>query len=115
MGRDKEYPLSLQLETNLSKLLLAVNKFYNTYNQEMKVSSGYRPGSYNTRVGGAKNSAHTTCEACDFLDPTGAIDAYCLANPTVLESCGLWQEHPDSTKGWCHLDTRKRVNRVFRP
>lgn len=115
MGRDKEYPLSEAQAVNLSKLLKALNKFRNTYGKPMVVTSGYRPGSYNTRAGGAPNSAHLSCEACDFADTDGTLDQYCLDNQQVLIDCGLWQEHPDSTPGWIHIDTRPRKNRVFRP
>lgn len=115
MGRDKEYPLDEKCEKNLQHLLENLNKFRNIYGKPMTVTSGYRPGKYNNAAGGAKGSAHLSCEACDFHDPDGSLDAYCQANQQVLGACGLWLEHPDSTPGWCHLDIRARHNRVFRP
>lgn len=115
MGRDKEYPLTPILEQNLSKLLIALNRFRATYGKPMIVSSGYRPGKYNKATGGAEKSSHLTCEACDFSDPDGTLDEYCRNNVSVLEQCGLWLESPDKTPGWCHLDIKPRNNRIFLP
>lgn len=115
MGRDREYPLSDKLEENLRKLLVSLNKFRNIYGKPMTVTSGYRPGKYNTAAGGAKASAHLSCEACDFHDPDGTLDSYCLVNQQVLAECGLWLESPDSTPNWTHLDIKPRNNRVFKP
>jgi len=67
----------------------------------MKVTSGYRPGRYNTAAGGAKKSNDTICLACDFADADGALAAYCLANLDVLEKSNLYMEDPAHTKGWC--------------
>lgn len=115
MGRDGEFPLSLQLEKNLSQLLVSLNKFREIYGKPMTVSSGYRPGHYNIDAGGAKNSNHTVCMACDFKDSDGSLDKFCLENQHVLESCNLFLESPGSTPGWCHLDIKTRANRVFNP
>lgn len=107
-GRDKEFPLTPELEANLSKLLIALNKFREIYGRPMFVTSGYRPGYYNTRAGGALRSAHLFCMACDFADGGGALDAWVDAHPEVLVNCGLWREAPSHTKGWMHLDIRDR-------
>lgn len=117
MGRDTEFPLSGELEENLTHLLAAVNLFRNTYGKPMVVSSGYRPGSYNTRAGGAAKSAHVTCEAVDFRDRDGSLAEYCLSNLPLLEKCGLYLENPVYTVGWVHLQTRapKSGSRVFNP
>lgn len=115
MGRDKEFPLSPELEANLAKLLVALNKFRALYGKPMTVSSGYRPGYYNEQAKGAKNSNHIICQACDFADHDGFLDAYCMHNQGLLEQCGLWLESPEHTNGWCHLDISPRKNRVFIP
>ena len=114
MGRDVEFPLSPELEKNLSNLLVALNAFRAVYGKPMRVSSGYRPGKYNTAAGGAPNSTHLVCMACDFADLDGSLDAFCLANLPSLEQCGLWLEDPERTHGWTHLDIRARNNRVFK-
>lgn len=115
MGRDSEYPLTAHMEENLSELLRAINKFRAIYGIPMKVTSGYRPGKYNEAAHGAPNSTHLDCRACDFADPDGELDKYCLANQAVLEQCGLYLESPTKTPGWTHLDTKPRNNRVFQP
>lgn len=115
MGRDSEYPLTFELEANLTILLEALNKFRAIYGKPMYVSSGYRPGKYNTAAGGAAHSNHMVCMACDFHDANEDLDTFCLANQAVLADCGLWLESPTHTPGWCHLDTHSRANRVFNP
>jgi uncharacterized protein YcbK (DUF882 family) len=115
MGRDKEYPLTLEMSKNLDKLLAAVNVVRAQYGKPMTVSSGYRPGKYNTAAGGAKNSSHMTCEAVDFKDPKGELTRYILQNLDLLERAGLYMESPSRTQGWVHLQTRKTHNRVFLP
>jgi len=115
MGRDKEFPLTPEQEKNLANLLTALNKLRAAYGKPMRITSGYRPGKYNVAAGGAKKSSHLTCEACDFADPDGKLDAWCLINLPLLEECGLYLEHPMNTVGWCHLQTRPTKNRVFVP
>jgi Peptidase M15 len=115
MQRDAEFPLTPELETNLNNLLIALNKFRDIYNIPMIVTSGYRPGHYNSDAGGAPDSPHITCEACDFHDPDGAIDLFCTNNLNVLIQCGLYLESPAATVGWCHLQIRPTINRVFIP
>ena len=115
MGREIEYPLSDTLKNNLNRLLIAVNKFRNIYGSPMIVSSGYRPGKYNKRAGGAKRSAHLTCEAVDFRDVDGKLKMFCLQNVKVLEECGLYVENPACTPTWVHMQIRKTKNRIFNP
>lgn len=113
MSRDAEFPLSQELEDNLANLLVAVNKLRDLYGKPMYVSSGYRPGHYNSDVGGAKSSCHVLCMAVDFHDNDGALKAFVTSE--ILEQCGLWQEAPESTPTWVHVDIKERANRVFKP
>lgn len=117
VGKYPESDITQQMHTNISKLLDALNKFRLAYGKPMIVNSGLRTPEHNQKVGGSPKSSHMTGEACDFRDPDGAIDAYCLQNLALLEECGLYLEHPDHTKGWCHLQIRRpnSGNRVFRP
>lgn len=108
MDRDVQNPLDQTMEANLKQLLTAVNAIRTAYGKPMYVSSGYRPAAINASVGGAKKSAHMVCKAVDFKDPNGELDKWCSENQDLLEKLGLWQEHPDSTNGWCHLDTNVR-------
>lgn len=118
MGRDKQYPLTQEMEQNLQKLLKALNLFRQMYGKPMSVTSGYRPAAINATVANAaKKSNHMVCLACDFKDTDGSLDKYCMDNKYILEQCGLYLEHPDATPGWCHLQCvpPKSGNRVFRP
>lgn len=113
MGRDKEYPLTEEMEANLNGLISSVNALRTLYGRPMYVSSGYRPGPYNKAAGGALNSPHMTCQAVDFHDVDGALKVWITVE--ILEQCGLYQEDPDRTVTWCHLQTRPTHNRVFIP
>ena len=67
----------------------------------------------------AMGSSHLYGCAVDITDPMGKLDAW-LQTPEgkkALINCGLFVEHPDSTVGWCHLQTYapKSFNRTFRP
>lgn len=117
MGRDKEYPLTPELERNLQKLLKCLNMFRSIYGHPMIVSSGYRPGHYNKDAGGAKNSNHIVCLACDFSDPHGEIDFFAANRLDVLERSGLYLELPARTPGWSHLQCvgPSSGERIFKP
>ena len=113
MGRDKEYPLTPELEKNLTTLMEKVAALEEEMPEDMwlKVSSGYRPGRYNVAAGGAPKSAHLTAEAVDIQDPTGAIDEWCAAHLDILAHLGLCLENPRKTVGWTHLDLKKRYDK----
>lgn len=113
MGRDEEFPLTPELEDNLSKLLEAVNKLRTLYGKPMIVNSGYRPDHYNTDAGGAPNSPHQTCEAVDFRDNDNALKDWITED--ILIECGLYQEDPAHTVSWLHVQIRPTHNRVFIP
>ncbi len=118
MGRDKLAPLTREQKENLQDLLVALNKFRVAYGKPMQVSSGYRPPAINAATpGAAKYSHHMMLLACDFRDADESLDKWCLSHLDVLEKCGLYLEHPDATKGWCHLQVipPKSGKRVFRP
>lgn len=130
MGRDKKYPLDLltdyrknaavtvDLANRLLVGLKVANVPLNVNPSGSMVNSGWRPPSINGATPGAsRTSLHMSCQAIDIADPHGEIDNYLLANPKLLVDIGLWQEHPDSTPGWCHVQTKppRSGNRVFRP
>lgn len=115
MGRDKKHPLTPELEANLALLLKALNELRSQCPISFVVSSGYRPGVYNLKAGGAKRSAHLTCEAVDFVDVDGQLAAWCIKNVQLLEKAGLYMENSEFTPGWVHLQTRSTKNRIFVP
>lgn len=114
MGREGEYPLSLDQQKNLDRLLVAVNIVRAAYGKPLHVTSGYRPGKYNVAAGGAKASCHLTCEAVDFEDRSRDFTKWCISHLEILEKAGLWMESPLDTATWVHLQTRPVKNRVFR-
>jgi hypothetical protein len=117
MQRHWEYPLSELDAANMARVWLRVNQLLAKYPEKLApplVSSGYRPGHYNVKAGGAARSTHLTCEAVDIRDPNGKLDAWIDSNPNVLVECNLWREDPKVTATWCHLDIRPRKNRTFK-
>jgi len=124
MGRDKLYPLTVELASNMADLLSRVNYLFGRLNLTAPVSSGYRPPEINYLVqGAAKTSQHTLCKAIDVVDQYGKIGLLLSKRTDLLESCGLWLENPNFTKKliagkqqcWSHLDTKERKNRIFDP
>lgn len=113
--RAKEYPLTDELEANLVKLLSALNALRDVYGKPMWVTSGYRPGVYNDKVGGAPHSLHKVCGACDFADPYGKLADWCVRNVDRLRTWGLQMENPAKTRGWLHLDIGTRPTTIFEP
>lgn len=75
---------------------------------------GFRPQSCPI---GAPKSNHKMGLAVDIYDPDDKIDNWCMNNLSILAVYGVWLEHPDATKGWCHLQVvpPRSGNRVFRP
>lgn len=120
MGRDKQYPdeFTDEIKKNGMETVDKVNQLLRIWGGFTQVTSGWRPQAVNAATkGAAKKSNHTLALACDLLDRSGNLDAWCLANSKVLEDIGLWQEDPASTEGWCHLQTvpPKSGRRVFKP
>lgn len=105
-GRDKEYvdELTGELIANAEITVKKVNELLSLFGETRKVNSGWRPASVNASIpNAAPKSKHITCQACDLDDPEGDLDLWCMENQYKLEVCGLWQEHPSATKGWCHV------------
>lgn len=118
MGRDAQYPPIEAVEVEIARLLYRVNRLLAAYgNGPVSITSGYRPGHYNTRAGGAAKSAHLTGEAVDLADSSGDLKKWIASNPNVLVEYNLYMEAPAATPTWCHLQTRatKSGARIFNP
>lgn len=109
-------PLSHQ--QNLELLLKAVNVIREKWGKPLVVTSGYRSEQKHKDIYRKKGipdgkipmgSAHLKGLAVDFSDPDGKFEEWISANQDLLEELGLWQEHPESTKGWVHLDLLPRA------
>lgn len=76
-----------------------------------------------TSTTGSGKSSHKEARGVDCFDPADDIDTWLNefdragGQNSMLEKHGLWREHPDYTKGWCHLTTRapKSGRRTFMP
>jgi hypothetical protein len=66
---------------------------------------------------GARLSSHKEAKAIDITDKGEGLDTWLTANPNKLVEHDLYREHPDATKGWCHLSTKapRSGNRTFKP
>lgn len=102
-------------DDNAKQLLTAVNIIREAYGRPMYPSCFYRSPEWDRAKGRSGKSQHCLNRACDFKDPTGELDEWCLKYLDVLERAGLWLENPAYTRGWCHLDLKSRTNRVFIP
>ncbi len=115
---DVEHELTDAMRGNAAILISKVNQLLNAFGEQRNITSGWRPVLVNKLIpNAALYSNHTKCLAVDLADPHGDLDAWCLANQPTLEAIGLWQEHPASTKGWCHLQcvAPRSGQRVFYP
>lgn len=91
-----------------TNLLLTKYKIETRNYDAIKVTSGWRPPSYNKTVkGAAPMSHHTTGKAIDLRDSDGKLDAWLMTpiGEQALRDCELWHEHPRDTIGWTHLQT----------
>ena len=113
--REIEYPLDEALKQNMKALLSKLDTVRLDWGRPLSISSGYRPGKYNQAAGGAKSSAHLTCEAVDIVDQTGDLADFLTEDRLI--AYGLYLENPARTPGWCHLQTRatKSGARIFNP
>lgn len=120
------YPLDMtpDIGENAIRTVAIVNALLGVFGAWHKVSSGWRPPSYNAKTPGAsRSSLHMTGEAIDLADLDGALDDWCMSirGEDALARLGLWHEHPSSTRGvegseaQCHLQTKppRSGNRHF--
>jgi len=120
MGRDVWFSRALTpaIRTSAEVTVQRANALLQLFGEARAVNSGWRPPEINASTpGAALKSKHMTGEAIDLADPEGDLDEWCFNNQQDLVSLDLWQEHPASTKGWCHVQTipPKSGNRVFYP
>jgi len=118
-GNDKKYPndLTSDVDDNATKLLEAVNTFLTNYRPIIIISSGWRPKSYNTKIGGAPSSNHITGLAIDIKDTNNSVFKYVLKNLDLAQQLGLYFEHKNFTPSWVHIQLvrPKSGKRIFIP
>lgn len=119
-GRDKDpkyiAEFSEEIKANAILLIDKVNLLLQQLGiKDPKVSSGWRPPSFNATVPHAsKKSAHMVGMAVDLSDPGHKIYDTLAAHPEELRKLGLWLEGKEDTPNWCHLDYRTRQDRPSR-
>lgn len=112
----KESEIDIVTKRNLEDLIRKVNAL--GYQPPMRASSCLRSIKDQQRINPkAMGSSHLYGAAVDIADADGKLKAWLKANPNKLVECGLWMEHPDYTKSWCHLSSQmpKSGKRVFIP
>ena len=88
--------------------------------QEIKISSGFRPTAVNNQTtGAAARSGHTRGKALDIMDDQDqSLGKLIASRPDLLRKYDLMLESLKHTKGkwtnWVHLDTVKRPDRPSR-
>ena len=128
MGRDKLYPKALNPQIlaaapiTVARANLLLDAFHAVFPTAAPrhVNSGWRPPEINaTTPRASRTSLHMSGQAIDISDDDGSLDRWCTspAGLAALERIGLWLESPESTAGWCHVQTipPRSGNRVFRP
>jgi hypothetical protein len=105
--------LDKSFRDNASNLLTRVNRLMRQFGHNRRVVRGFSP----TPIPDADTNPdwlhlvlsnlgrHGSAEAVDLADPEGDLDQWLLDNQKFLESCGLWVEHPATTRGHCHLQS----------
>jgi hypothetical protein len=118
MGRISVTQLDATQASNLSALESRLNKFFEAYTGELRISSGYRSPEVNAKLANAgKKSWHLQCAACDFSDANGKLWAYCIQNLKLASDLGLWLEDKRWTPTWVHLQIYPPASgkRIFAP
>lgn len=112
------YPLTPEIEQNLSDLHEKMNKVRAAYGNVMIITSGLRSQEDQERINpSAPKSKHLIGAACDVLDRDKKLAIWVQANMPLMEQIGLWFEDFGHTDGWVHFQCLppKSGKRVFIP
>lgn len=100
------------LRANALTLITRVNRLMRQFGQNRRVVRGFdliiEGDPYTVQSVDREQflpSKHQSAEAVDLADPEGDLDQWLLDNQKLLESSGLWIEHPATTRGHCHLQS----------
>jgi hypothetical protein len=95
--------MNKELRDNAANLLARVNRLLRQFGQVRRVVRGFAPTITDKPI--ELPSRHQSAEAVDLADPEGDLDQWLLDNQKLLEACGLWIEHPATTRGHSHLQS----------
>jgi hypothetical protein len=112
--------ISTEYAQNSLTLISRVNRFLTSFGEYRRILYGWRPEDtiiHPAYPEAKRISKHGSMQAIDLCDPEADLDQFVMDNQKLLESCGLWAEHPATTKGWCHLQSvaPKSGRRIFYP
>lgn len=125
--------LPKDIAANVKSLLGVINEVLTKFGSGRKITSGYRSIEHHRKIYNKINadraktglpalkipmgSAHLSGLAIDLEDANGDLDEWCVENIDWLTEKGVYIEHPDHTKGWCHMQLRasKSGNNPFIP
>ncbi len=118
----RKYKTDGIIDSNLRVLCERLNKVRAAYGKPMIITSGLRDAAQQADLIKAGKSIATQSKhlfglAADIADPNKELAAWCLENVKLLESIGLWCEHPDYTPTWVHFQASppRSGNRFFKP
>lgn len=107
------YPTTPEIDANLQRLLLAMNKVRAQWNHSMVVSSGLRSIEKHKQIYKAKGisedkipmgSQHLFGNAVDISDSKGELFKWCQDNEQFLKDSGIAAIEL-GTVGWVHFST----------
>ena len=126
-GRENKFEKEFtdEVSNNCNKTIARASELLSRMGKsKVYVTSGWRPRSINSSVGGAPGSCHIYGAAIDISDPDKSIGDWCVNNVETLAEVGLWMESlskthasEDPRQRWVHLQVSppKSGNRIFIP
>jgi uncharacterized protein YcbK (DUF882 family) len=117
-----EYKTVPNVDKNLQILFTRLLELQAAYGKPFTITSGLRDDAKQQELikagkSNAIHSKHLAGAAADVQDIDGELAKYAQANVKLLQTIGLWIEHPNYTKGWVHFQILgpKSGKRVFIP
>jgi uncharacterized protein YcbK (DUF882 family) len=117
-----EYKTNPSVEKNLKILFERLLELQAASELDFVITSGLRSDEKQAELiaqgkTNAVHSKHLAGAAADIYDPDGKLKEFIMGNLRVLETIGLWAEHPDHTNGWVHVQMMppKSGKRIFIP
>lgn len=113
-----------EIRKNASVLVSKVSMLLSLIPYETTITSGFRPQSYNKKIGGSPNSHHCYGRAIDLWDPEKIIGKWAQSNISYLIEHGLFVESLCVTHAsekpsgrWCHFQivAPKSGSQIFFP
>ena len=118
MSRVTEDKLTPEQLSNMNILLPKANALLAKFGEFRKCNSGFRTLEDQQRINpGAIHSKHLLGAAIDLEDADGKLKQFIINNPDILVELDLYQEAPESTKTWVHIQciAPKSGHHVFIP